>query len=80
MNLVKIMFLFAMIKISISTCGEGCLSCTTDDTCLLCDKQNGFFLTSSNSCASLEIQNCLVYDVLGNCLQCKDYYYYSIYF
>ena len=77
MKFIKIAIFVNMLQVSLSLCGQGCLSCTQDNTCLLCDKQNGFFKSEGGGCELTLKQNCQIFDFKENCLQCSQNYYYN---
>ena len=73
----KIILLISLIvNLWNSECTKGCLSCTTEDTCLLCDITNNYIL-SEGSCTQIERANCKKYDFGGRCLKCDNEYYLS---
>lgn len=64
--------LLLLLNPAYSECEQGCLVCTADNRCLLCDSLNAYFLSGS-SCKSDSDGNCLFYQPdssNGACLIC----------
>ena len=70
----KILFLLSLISIYNSNCSIGCLKCTEDNNCLICDNLD-FYILSDNKCELKQIDNCQKIEVNGDCTQCKPDYF-----
>lgn len=78
MNITARMFiLLALVQMNISQCSNGCLSCKSDNTCILCDSTTGYYLDSA-TCLLDATGNCLFYEAntaTGACLICFNGFY-----
>ena len=63
-----------IIQITLSKCDKGCLKCSSSDQCLYCDISENYIL-QSGSCDKIEIENCSIINLAGNCVQCEKFYY-----
>lgn len=70
--MTKRILLIAMclFKNTFQDCATGCLSCDSNESCILCDFLSGFFL-KDNSCQKTSIENCTQLDLNGQCLSCS---------
>lgn len=66
-------FLFQKIP---SLCNVGCLKCTPDSNCLICDVNNNYFL-QMDSCHQQSIPDCQIMSQSGLCLVCKPQFFYD---
>lgn len=55
-------------------CDNGCLTCTPNDICLLCDSSN-FYVRSGYTCVKRYIENCEATIDGQTCQRCKNPYY-----
>lgn len=76
MNQKKALIFFLLLKYSLQ-CGNGCLKCSAEDICEVCDSQNAFFL-KEGKCESRAVQNCDLYNLEGKCLLCEKGFYLSL--
>lgn len=60
-----------LLQNSFQVCGIGCLKCTEDDFCEICDPTNSFYL-SSNKCQKSTKTNCRTIDRSDNCILCAS--------
>ena len=67
--LSKLLFLLTLIHVSFGICSQGCLSCSTSTTCLLCNVSNNFYL-SNNDCFPYLSLKCATISQTGVCLYC----------
>jgi hypothetical protein len=56
---------------TISTCGDGCLRCGANDSCLICDPVSGYYL-KEGTCQKTSISNCELVTPDGFCQICKE--------
>ena len=42
--------LYLLIQYNISMCSEGCIKCSTEDVCEICDAKLNYILTPENNC------------------------------
>lgn len=49
--------LIVLVDALFGSCGEGCLKCSSEDKCLICDFQN-FYLLKENACEKTVIDFC----------------------
>lgn len=61
-------------KLSLQACDRGCLKCTAQNECVICDVTNNYYL-QSGSCQVASITNCAALSLNGDCLQCGPSYY-----
>lgn len=55
---------------SLQVCNEGCLRCSPDNECLLCDFTN-FYRKNGQACIQEVVPYCLMADQNGGCLACE---------
>jgi hypothetical protein len=67
-------FLILLCSTALS-CGPGCLQCTQNSVCRLCDPTALRILTNG-TCQLVEAPNCLKIDQNGRCAECNDPYFY----
>ncbi len=65
----NLMLLGMLLSITIQKCQEGCLKCTQDDSCEVCDLTNFYTLTGLE-CEKVEKDNCVAINLEGQCLYC----------
>lgn len=53
-----------------TTCGSGCLVCTSLTTCSSCDTSNGYFLNSTDSTCNVCHYSCVTCQDSTTCLSC----------
>ena len=58
---------------AIGRCTHGCLKCSTQADCLLCDSLKGYYL-SQGGCSKAILENCAVADINGVCIACSSGY------
>ena len=69
--ILVIAFLIAHSK---QVCSKGCLKCSIDDECQICDVAK-FYKLVDKKCVISKPDNCLLIDLSGNCLSCEPNYY-----
>lgn len=57
-----------------SECEKGCLKCSNENNCLLCDPIN-FYIKKNGGCETVEQENCLIIKENGQCLKCLPSFY-----
>lgn len=68
-------FCYAIVFKSIYLeCQKGCLKCNLENECEFCDGTNNYIL-DSNGCKKVELENCLIISVTGECVLCAENYY-----
>lgn len=74
---MKRVFLIAfLVSFSTQQCAAGCLKCSAQNSCLLCDSTTLYYLNSSaNACMRSALTNCQLIDQSNNCLVCANGYY-----
>ena len=73
------LIILSLLSLVRSDCGDGCLICKSDNTCLFCDFINGYF-RDNTTCRLDETGNCALYQVSsanGACLRCLPSYFPS---
>ena len=74
---IKLLFLFlTMTTVNSQNCSEGCLKCTKDAKCEICDIAFGFVNTGVK-CEKTTLENCAIPKSNVECLQCSKGYYVS---
>lgn len=68
-KLVKSIAILFILNHTMSQCGEGCLKCSTEKVCELCDTLNAFVL-SEKECLYQPVENCKLYNLEGKCQSC----------
>ena len=68
-----IIYLF-IITFTKNLCTKGCLKCTFDFKCLICDTTN-FYKSINNTCEKIIKPNCSKINLQGDCLTCKTSYW-----
>lgn len=68
------LIILLVLGLTIQTCIKGCLKCTTDNKCLLCDTTSNYKL-ENDSCTLVDHPNCAHINVNGDCLGCSDGYW-----
>ena len=66
--------LILVIGLTTQTCVKGCLKCTVDDKCVLCDTSSNYKL-SADSCSLVDLPNCSLINLSGDCNVCNDGYW-----
>lgn len=64
-----LLLLLVFTQLATSECDKGCLKCTTQGLCTLCDYTNKFRLIE-NHCVQNGTENCKSFSVSGTCLSC----------
>ena len=69
-------FIIILLILGLTTqsCTKGCLKCTAENKCILCDT-TALFKTNADSCATVDQSNCSVINLEGDCLGCDDGYW-----
>lgn len=58
-----------------SKCSNGCLKCNLETKkCLFCDITSNYIL-EDGKCILLQYENCILYDINGECIRCKEKFY-----
>ena len=70
-NIIIAMIQFAFTQ---SDCTSGCLSCSDNNDCEVCDVTSGYYL-EDNSCQRSSVSNCQIFDLSGHCFVCEQGYY-----
>jgi len=70
----NLIFLILLIPKIFSLCTSGCLKCNSESNCLICDVNNGYYL-SGLSCVQKDVPNCQITNIFGACLMCKSQYF-----
>lgn len=71
------------IQITQQACSTGCLHCSTDDVCQLCDPTKNLLLTNGACVAVTLLANCEAYNLNsasslgGDCILCDSAHYYN---
>lgn len=63
--------LFAKVS---NLCNDGCLQCSSGNTCLTCDSTKNYFL-NNDSCIQKNLPNCLKASLSAKCLLCNMNYF-----
>lgn len=58
-------------------CGNGCLRCSIENTCLLCDPLSNYYL-QGNTCVPSTQANCQVLSMNNSCLLCNKGFYLDL--
>ena len=61
----------------IQNCSKGCLKCSKENKCLLCDTSSNYYL-STDFCLSTIQQNCSLINITGDCKICKKGFWLDI--
>lgn len=69
----RTLLLMTLIWSSLQECGEGCLKCSSEGTCQICNYNQGF-VNQSGVCSRKADTRCLTHGVDGKCLLCKEKY------
>ena len=70
---LHLLVVWSLVVLPTHLCSIGCLSCTPDSKCLLCDTSNFFFLDeSSSSCTFSQIPHCIYARQPGACSFCQS--------
>ncbi len=73
----QLLIFLAVMHCYIQTCSKGCLSCTPEDKCKICDLSEHYFLDENGVCVESELENCEMIDPENLCLQCEKGFYYD---
>ena len=73
-NPLNLLILLLVLKLTREQCGKGCLKCTSEDKCLLCDTTESYRL-ENHQCTEHNPTNCKAISLEGECLQCSSGYY-----
>ncbi len=74
-KITKIYLLTLFLIASANSCEKGCLKCSPDSNCEICDFLNHYSLTLSKTCEIKKVENCLYLDNSGKCLKCEKNFY-----
>ena len=69
-----VLTILLMIRLSSPLCGNGCLKCSKNDDCLVCDADRDFVL-KSHTCEKIATSQCYLRSPTSQCLICKENYY-----
>ena len=73
-NIKKIYIFLILTTLTTSQCSEGCLKCSTEDKCLLCDTTKSY-KTNVDTCELTTLEACTFINQAGECLSCTTGYY-----
>ena len=73
-SLPSVLVLLLTIQTLKAACAKGCLKCSSEDKCIICDTTEDFYL-KDDKCLKLKPENCKNIDLAGNCLNCKSGFY-----
>ena len=71
---MKTLILILLLGLTLQSCTKGCLKCTSENKCTLCDT-TAFYKTNVDTCALADQPNCNSINLLGECLSCKGNYW-----
>lgn len=70
------LILLCLAKLTVQACGSGCIMCSLNNACLLCDWQQQYFLSKAGECKQLTpVENCQFSSFDGACFMCKAGHY-----
>jgi hypothetical protein len=73
-NITKLLMIFLILNRLKSVCDKGCLRCTPENTCELCDMMD-FYKLVNNACEKVVSENCLLINQSGECVACNQGFY-----
>ena len=65
---------FIFMGLTLQACGQGCLKCNAQNTCIVCDISTYYYL-SNGSCVLTAANNCSIVKMNGDCFACASGYY-----
>ena len=65
---------FIFMGLTLQACGQGCLKCNAQSTCIVCDIST-FYSLSNGSCVLNTANNCGIIKMNGDCFACNSGYY-----
>ena len=65
---------FLFMALTLQACEQGCLKCTAQNNCVLCDITQFYYL-NNGSCVKIAQNNCAFLRLNGNCAVCNAGYY-----
>ena len=68
------LLMLLMIGFSNQICNIGCLKCTLENKCILCDTLT-FYKAENDSCVLVDQPNCNLINLGGDCLRCENGYW-----
>lgn len=68
------LFTLFLLGLSMQSCTKGCLKCTSENKCTLCDTTT-FYKSDGDSCSVADQPNCSWINLSGECLICTDGYW-----
>lgn len=71
---MKVVMALLLVGLSVQQCTIGCLRCSANNQCLLCDISNGYY-SSATTCLLSALSNCQLIGLAGGCVQCSTGYY-----
>ena len=73
--LIKLLITFLTISLIKTECQKGCLKCSKEDKCLICDQTEFYKKNEKEECEKKILDNCVEMNMDGNCLNCETNYY-----
>lgn len=72
----RIVLLAFIIRTTFEQCQAGCLKCTPQNTCIICDSPN-FYALNGTACILTPKPNCSIINQIGNCVTCFPNFFFD---